>query len=237
MKPNLPSGIKKIALELNNLSNIDNNMVAEIVSGVKLSEKELRQYISFDHPNYESYGRKLILDSGKFQIFLMSWRAGDFTAIHNHGYTEWGCVYFFGEATHRLYRIADDELKAVQKDNFHDGQIVGVSGALTHMMGNENAKDYTTLHIYGSNAINSIVSENTKVYLFEFQKVVRTMGSAYLNIDRSLVLFEKPLLKIHKDVFLDYYSLVKSFYERTKQFDIIRKMDKVLNNYNEFYQN
>ncbi len=228
MKPNLPSGIKKIALELNNLSNIDNNMVAEIVSGVKLSEKELSQYISFDHPNYESYGRKLILDSGKFQIFLMSWRAGDFTAIHNHGYTEWGCVYFFGEATHRLYKIVDDELNVVQKDNFHGGQIVGVSGDLTHMMGNENSKDYTTLHIYGSNTRKSTVSENAKVYLSEFQKVVTTMGSAYLNMDRSLVLSEKPLLKIHQDVFLDYYSLVKSFYERTKQFDIIRKMDKVL---------
>ena len=63
------------------------------------------------------------------------------------------------------------------------------------------------------------------------------MGSAYLNMDRSLVLSEKPLLKIHQDVFLDYYSLVKSFYERTKQFEIIRKMDKVLNNYSEFYQN
>ncbi|KKM24840.1 hypothetical protein LCGC14_1601070 [marine sediment metagenome] len=237
MTPNLPSCIKKIALELNNLGNIDNNIVAEIVSDAKLSEKELSQYISFDHPNNESYGRKLILDSGEFQIFLMSWRAGDFTAIHNHGYTEWGCVYFFGEATHRLYKIVDDELNVVQKDNFHGGQIAAVSDDLTHMMGNENAKDYTTLHIYGSNVINSIVSENTKVYLLEFQKVVRTMGSAYLNMDRSLVLSEKPLLKIHQDVFLDYYSLVKSFYERTKQFEIIRKMDKVLNNYSEFYQN
>ena len=191
MTPNLPSCIKKIALELNNLGNIDNNIVAEIVSDAKLSEKELSQYISFDHPNNESYGRKLILDSGEFQIFLMSWRAGDFTAIHNHGYTEWGCVYFFGEATHRLYKIVDDELNVVQKDNFHGGQIAAVSDDLTHMMGNENAKDYTTLHIYGSNVINSIVSENTKVYLLEFQKVVRTMGSAYLNMDRSLVLSYK----------------------------------------------
>ncbi len=126
MNNDLPSGIKKIALELNNSGDIDNDIVTEIVSSAKLSEKELSQYISFNHPNDESYGRKLILDSGKFKILLMSWRAGDFTAIHNHGYSEWGCVYFFGEAKHRLYEIEEDELRLVQKDNFQRDQIASV---------------------------------------------------------------------------------------------------------------
>ena len=30
----------------------------------------------------------------------MLWKLDDFPAIYNHGYTEWGCVYFFGEASH-----------------------------------------------------------------------------------------------------------------------------------------
>lgn len=226
MKNDLPQSIKKIAAELNNLSNIDNDIVSEIVSSVNLSEKDLRQYITFDHPNAESYGRKLILDNGKFKILLMSWRAGDFTAIHNHGYSAWGCVYFFGEVKHRLYEIKDEELTVVQKDDFHTGQIAAVCGDLTHMMGNVDTTDFTTLHIYGSNTRKSNVSENAKVYFPEFQKIVTTMGSAYLNMDRSLILSEKPLLKIDQDLLLDYFTLVKPFYERNMRFDIIRKMDQ-----------
>jgi hypothetical protein len=40
----------------------------------------------------------------------MSWRANDFTAIHNHGATEWGCVFFMGSATHRIYEMENDKL-------------------------------------------------------------------------------------------------------------------------------
>ena len=229
MNNDLPSGIKKIALELSYLSNIDNDIVTEIVSDAKLSERDLRQYSSFEHPNNESYGRKLILDNGNFKILLMSWRAGDFTAIHNHGYSAWGCVYFFGEAKHRLYEIEDDELKVIQKDNFHADQIAAVCDDLTHMMGNASSKDFITLHIYGSNTRKNNVSEDAKVYLPEFQKVVTTMGSAYLNMDKSLVLSEEPLLNIHHDVLVDYFTLVKPFYERNKRFDIIRDLENATN--------
>ena len=68
MKVNLPYSIKSIASELKSLSNIDSNIISEIVSAVNITENELSQYYSFDHPDSESYGRNLILDSGKFKI-------------------------------------------------------------------------------------------------------------------------------------------------------------------------
>lgn len=237
MKTELSSTIYKLILDIKNAGEMDNSLITEILGSNKLSKKDLSAFATFSHNNNKSYGRKLIFDNGNFKLLLMSWRAGDFTAIHNHGYTEWGCVYFFGEASHRLYEIADDELKVVQKDNFHEGQIAAVCGNLTHMLGNAGLKDFTTLHIYGSNTRKSNVSENAKVYLPEFKKTVTTMGSAYINMDRSLVLSEEPLLKIGQDVLLDYFTLAKPFYERNKQFDIISKMDEFLNNDNEFNQN
>ena len=226
MKTELSSTIYKLILDIKNAGKMDNSLITEIVNSNKLSEKDLGAFVSFGHANSQSYGRKLIFDNGNFKLLLMSWKAGDFTAIHNHGNTEWGCVYFFGEASHRLYEIVDDELKIIQKDNFHEGQIAAVCGDLTHMMGNAGSKDFTTLHIYGSNTRNSNVSENAKVYLPEFKKVVTTMGSAYLNMDSNIMLSEKLLLKMRQDVLLDYVTLVKPFYERTKKFDIIRRMEK-----------
>ncbi len=226
MKTELSSTIYKLILDIKNAGKMDNSLITEIVSSNELSKKDLNAFVSFGHTNSKSYGRKLIFDNGNFKLLLMSWKAGDFTAIHNHGYTEWGCVYFFGEASHRLYEIVDNELKIIQKDNFHEGQIAAVCGDLTHMMGNAGSKDFTTLHIYGSNTRNSNVSENAKVYLPESKKVVTTMGSAYLNMDSNIMLSEKPLLKMRQDVLLDYFTLVKPFYERTKKFDIIRRMEK-----------
>ena len=237
MKTELSSTINKLILDIKNAGKMDNSLITEIVKSNKLSEKNLSTFASFNHANNESYGRKLIYNNENFKLLLMSWKAGDFTAIHNHGYTDWGCMYFFGEASHRLYEIVGDELKIIQKDNFHKSQIAQVCGDLTHMMGNTGLKDFTTLHIYGSNTRKSIVSENAKVYLPEFQKVVTTIGPAYLILDRSLVQSEEPLLKIGQDVLLDYFTLVKPFYERNKQLEIILRMEKILNNYNDFYQN
>ena len=228
MNEEIPACIKTIANELNSLHRVDNKLVADIISSVNLSEKELNKYVSFDHDNYMSYGRKLILDNGNFKILLMSWSSGNFTAIHNHGYSEWGCVYFFGDATHRLYETNGESLELIQKDNFHKEQIAAVCGDLTHMMGNPYKKEFITLHIYGSNTRKRDVSDNARVYLPEFQKEVTTKGSAYLNMNSSLVLSEKPFSNLSQDDFYDYFTLVKPFYESCREYDIISQMEKKL---------
>lgn len=228
MNTNIPNSISKIINELNSHRLIDNALVADIVSQANLSTTDLAEFHSFNHSNSESYGRRLIYDNGNYKILLMSWRSGDFTAIHNHGYTEWGCVYFFGEATHRLYSISNDELRILQKDNFHNGQIVSVYGDLTHIMGNLSSNDFTTLHIYGSNTRKKDFSKDTTVYLPEMDKQVTTMGSAYLNMDKQLILAEKPLIKTSHEVVTDYFSLIKSYYERIGQVSILQKMEKTI---------
>lgn len=228
MKTEFPKKLQQLILALQHESNIDNVMVAQLVSDNQLSNKDIAPFISFSHKQNESYGRQLIFDNGNFKILLMSWKKGDFTAIHNHGYTEWGCVYFFGEATHRLYEVENDALKLLQKDNFHTGEVASVCGDLTHMMGNASSNDFTTLHIYGSNTRNHDVSENAKVYVPEEQKIITTMGSAYLHMDKQLVLSENPLSKINNNVLLDYYSLVKPFYERNQLTQSIRNMENIL---------
>tara|TARA_R110001583_G_scaffold13561_1_gene57931 strand:+ start:4756 stop:5193 length:438 start_codon:yes stop_codon:yes gene_type:complete len=143
-----------------------------------------------------------------------------------------GSVYFFGEATHRLYEVDNNELKLVQKDNFQKGQVASVCGDLTHMMGNSSDENFTSLHIYGSNILRNEVSVYVKVYVPEFQKIVTALGSAYLNMTKDLVLTEEPLGKVNSDVLSDYFHLVKPFYERNNNRKILSKLDKFLSNQN-----
>jgi len=224
--------LQNLINEIKNQSVVDNPTLAEIVQSNKLTNKDIAPFVSYNHGNNESYGRKLIYDNGNFKILLMSWKSGDFTAIHNHGYTEWGSVYFFGDATHRLYEVDKDELKLVRKDNFYKGQIASVCGDLTHIMGNSSDENFTSLHIYGSNTRSNNVSADAKVYVPELQKIVTTLGSAYLNMTKDLVLTEEPLGKIKSDVLTDYFHLVKPFYERNNNKNILGKLDKFLSNQN-----
>jgi len=225
MKTIFSKNLESLIQDIQHQKFLTNPLVSEIVESNRISEKDVANYVSYNHSPNESYGRQLIYDNGNFKILLMSWKSGDFTAIHNHGYTEWGCVYFFGEATHRLYSVTQNELKIIQKDNFHKGQIASVCGDLTHLMGNSSSENFATLHIYGSNTRQSDVSKDAIVYLPELDKEVTTMGSAYLNMDKQLILTEKPLLKVGNDVVNDYYSLVKTFYERNNLFPLIRNME------------
>ena len=91
---NLPNSLKTIINELSNLQTVDNIDVAKIVKYANPTINELNRYSLFNHCNTESYGRQLIKDTGNFKLLLMSWKPGDFTAIHNHGGAEWGCVCF-----------------------------------------------------------------------------------------------------------------------------------------------
>jgi len=207
---------------------INNALLFEIVEANKLTDNDFAPFTTFNHPKKESYGRRLIFDNGNFKILLMSWTPGDFTAIHNHGIAEFGCVYFFGEATHRLYSFNNDELKIIKKDIFHKSQIVPVRGDLTHLMGNAGSGDFATLHIYGSNRHPDNITTNAKVYVPEEKKVFTTTGSAYLKMDKKLILSETPFTNFNSEAMFDYFSLVAPFYKRNNMVDVLSEIDKFL---------
>ncbi len=220
--------VRQLIRAIQNAGHMDNRLIKDIIEVHQLTGNDFVTYATFNHPCHESYGRRVIYDNGNFKIMLMSWAPGDFTAIHNHGYTEWGCVLFFGEATHRMYNFDGNELTLKQKDTFFEGHSAPVCGDLIHIMGNSGKTGFTTLHIYGSNNKESDVSEGSTVFLPELGKMATTMGSAYLNLDKSLMLSEKPFTGINEETLTDYFDLIKPFYERNNQLEMIRNMENIL---------
>lgn len=230
MNRRLPNKIESLIEDIKQQAFLTSPLLTDMVEDHHLSEDDMASYISYNHASNESYGRQLIYDHGNFKILLMSWRPGDFTAIHNHGYTEWGSVYFLGEATQRMYSVTNDGLEIVRKCSTQRGQIAPVSGDFTHIMGNSSTENFTTLHIYGSNTRKQDVSEGAIVYLPELGKEVTTRGSAYLNMEEQQILSEKPLIKVSSEVMEDYFSLVLPFYERNGLASMLDKVARLNHN-------
>ena len=88
-------------------------------------------------------------------------------------------------------------------------------------MGNAGDSNFTTLHIYGSSTNKHEPLENARVYFPEFKKIVTTMGSAFLNLDKELIRSEEPIEKIDAETFSDYFNLVKPFYERNNMAELL----------------
>lgn len=230
MITNLPKSIEHIVNELEHTDYVDNNILTEIINHAKFSEDNFIPFQTFNHSNLESYGRKLLVDKGKFKILLMSWRPGDFTAIHNHGFTEWGIVYFFGNAVNRLYENQLKSLSLIQRTSFETGQSASVCGDLIHLMGNYNSKEFTTLHIYGSNTRTKHISQDAEIYVPEKHMKVRTEGSAYLNMSDKFKLQEENYTKYNTETLIDYFNLILPFYTRINRIDMINKIKSYIKN-------
>jgi predicted metal-dependent enzyme (double-stranded beta helix superfamily) len=236
MNSQLPDCIVKLTRELSNIPDVNNEIVSEVVGRAGLSEASLSHFNLFNHPGAESYGRRLLYESEKFKILLMTWDPGDFTAIHNHGETEWGGVFFFGNATHRLYEFEYGKLKLSRKDIFEKGQTAAVCGDLTHMMGNPGKTGFMTLHIYGSNKNLNDRLNNEKVFLPEHKIVATTNGPAFLNVAEEIKISEEFFNNYTEDTLLDYFDLIKPFYQRNKREDQLKKISRFEKNINSYYR-
>lgn len=229
MAKELPHSIRKIIGELNQVPALDNESLNHIIRHSGISEKEFKAYRRFDHSGLLSYGRQELYSNERFKILLMSWRQNDFTAIHNHGATEWGCVFFMGSATHRIYEMENNKLTLKRKDVFQAGQTADVCGNFIHIMGNSGVEDFITLHIYGSDSDVLDNESMAEIYAPEHYKLFYTHGEAYLNISNELIRGEKYFNQIETEALVDYLLLVKPFYNRIRKVSILHGINKMLN--------
>ena len=215
MITNLPLKIKKLARELEAYDSPDFDFLKKTIAKTEFSGKELDHLASFNHPSDQSYGRHLLYEGRRLKIFLMCWAPGDFTAIHDHGQTQWGCVVAFGNFTHRVYSLEDSRLKLKSVDPFGEGQVACLTGDLIHMMGNAGDNNIMSLHIYGSDSNNKSLAKRSRVYFPEKRKVITTNGPAFLNCPEDTILEQEYFDSVDKDLLLDYLNLIKLRSEKT----------------------
>ena len=166
----LESGrVRKLIASLQGADQLTPAQVVDIVLDAEITEDDLMPWADFEHPVSDSYGRKLVFDGGHFEIMVMSWLSGDFSAIHDHGSTQWGAVQCFGAGQHYLYGFRDGIVHTAKEDHYSPGSVRAVGNNLIHQMGNGGVEPFLSLHVYGvSSPANSAVTADARIFdLFE----------------------------------------------------------------------
>lgn len=217
----------------------------EVVLEADVQLDDMMEYVDFAHPVEDCYGRKLVFDGGNFEVMVMSWNPGDYSSIHNHGYTEWGVVQVFGNTHHFIYNLKDEKLSFAKKEMLPSGTAIKVNNALIHQMGNATSEPYMTLHVYGANTLDADITADAHNYDLEFDRIVKTCGGAFFNLPEDAIYGVIGEVKPTREVFLHYAYLLMDYYNRQKQtakimdlkHHLMRKMESVIFENSDVFQN
>ena len=161
---NYPANLKRLIRTLKTISPLTPTQISEVVREVDLTAQDLLPWADFTHPCTDSYGRKLVFHGGHFEIMVMSWLPGDFSAIHDHGSTQWGAVQCFGAAEHTIYSLVKGVLKNPVAANYTPGMVREVDHHLIHQMGNRGKQPFLSLHVYGCEQKMASITANARVF-------------------------------------------------------------------------
>jgi SAM-dependent methyltransferase len=179
-KGQLPDSLRFIVEKLEKEKELKPSSMRRILLEAGVKPEELEPWAEFDHPVEDSYGRKLAYKGDNFEIMVMSWRPGDFSAIHDHGQAQWGAVQVFGPAEHAAFRIDDDRISTLGRWQLKAGDAIGVHHDLVHQMGNPTPDTFfLTLHIYGEAAPIDNVTADARVFDLESGLIQRVDGGVF----------------------------------------------------------
>ena len=66
--------------------------VVHQLTELDINASDLTPWFDFSHPVRDSYGRQPVRIGANYELMVMSWLPGDYSAIHDHGAAEWGAV-------------------------------------------------------------------------------------------------------------------------------------------------
>ncbi|MBK7173261.1 MAG: cysteine dioxygenase family protein [Bacteroidales bacterium] len=224
----LPGTLQYLIQEIEDCNEVDSSKLIDFIHSAKLQKEEFEPFSDFSHQQGFSYARTRLYEGASFNIYLMSWAPGDFTAIHSHGQTDWGAVLFFSDVNHRLYKVQEKNIQLIDKTGVKAGTIAPVNGNLVHAMGNLSENPAMSLHIYGSEKGISNANDGSLVYELEKMQIRRTHGEAYINIAEENCLETLKGLTTNKETLVDYLNIVLPYYKKNGFSEMCNKIVSIL---------
>ncbi len=176
----LPPSLQYIATRLQESPPTHPGAMRQLVLEAGVRAEDLVPWADFDHSPADSYGRKLVYQGDNFEIMVMSWRPGDFSTIHDHGYTQWGAVQVFGPAEHATFRQEEGQLITLARWRMKEGDAIGVSHQLVHQMGNPTENTFfMSLHVYGTYEAVDNVTGMARLFDLEHEQIHRVNGGVF----------------------------------------------------------
>ncbi|MEZ5058922.1 MAG: hypothetical protein R2879_17955 [Saprospiraceae bacterium] len=216
---NLPSSLQHIARSLEKDADLKPSNVIRVIKEAQVHPEDLKPWSDFDHPEQDSYGRKMVFKGDNFEIMVMSWRPGDFSGIHDHGYTQWGAVQIFGPAEHATFRVEDGHISTLARWTVKPGDIVGVGHSLVHQMGNTTTDTFfLSLHVYGELEAIDNVTGDARIFDLENNTIQRVDGGVFFALP------PKDIKRIEKGPKGDFPTRLRHMVELSRR---LRKMEKL----------
>ncbi len=184
--------MEKVVEGLRGRDTVPPEEVRDLLLDAPVMPEELEPWEDFDHPVNDSYGRRLAYTRSGLEVLVVSWAPGDFSAIHDHGGTQWGAVQVFGPAEHATFSIDGGELSTRSRRRLRPREVLTVSHDLVHQMGNPSGERFTSLHIYGTAAHVPSVTANARVFDPQEQRILRVDGGVFFRLPACAIKEEEP---------------------------------------------
>jgi SAM-dependent methyltransferase/predicted metal-dependent enzyme (double-stranded beta helix superfamily) len=213
----LPNSIQFIINRLVEKDTFSSAEVRTIVLEAQVTAKDLLPWADFDHPLADSYGRQLVFQGPHFEIMVMSWAPGDFSGIHDHGFTSWGAVQVFGAAEHATFRVEGEELITLARWNMDSGDVIGVNHQLIHQMGNPTKNEnFLSLHVYGTPENQENITGDARVFALEHPVIQRVDGGVFFALP------EEDVKRTEKSPKPDFTTYIRYMVELGKRMSRMR---------------
>lgn len=214
----LPQSIQDIIRQIEQLENFSPHAIRLILRNSSVTSQELEPWADFEHSAADAYGRKMIYNGAYYEIMCMAWSPGDFSAIHDHGYTEWGAVKVFGEMEHASFMLRDGILSTLSRNSLKAGQVLAVGHDLIHQMGNSGEKELLTLHVYGNvDGRNGVITADARLFEASKNVVQRVDGGVFFHLPPSEIKREE------KGIRADFMTALRNDVESLRRFEKMKQ--------------
>lgn len=207
-------GLKRLTKLIEQNGEMTISKVADYVKDAAICVEDLLPYADFAHPIEDGYGRQIAVAGKNYKIMVMSWNPGDFSAVHDHGYTTWGAVQVFGNVMHHTFAFKKASFTLTKKEILTDGTIIKVNNPLIHQMGNVTSSPYLTMHVYGDNVHLGDVTADSRIFELDSGLIKHTTGGAFFNLPDEKIYDVEKMPEIDYQTFIHQASILMQYYQR-----------------------
>ncbi len=200
--------LSQLIQRLETTEHIDPDGAAILLQEACINPRDLRPWYDFDHPAQDSYGRKLVKQGRNFELMVMSWLPGDYSAIHDHGIAEWGAVQYFGAADHMIFKEHHGILTTDIKMTMSLQSVYAVDQSLIHLMGNPGETPFISLHLYGRDHPAEMITGNARIFDLWEQRIQRTDGGVFFGLPESEILWRETAQAADRETTLLHHQLM-----------------------------
>jgi len=215
-KLSLPIAITGLIDELKSKQEFRPSEIVKLVKKANIQKIDIESWSDFNHDIIDGYGRKLLYLGDHFEIMIMSWAPRDYSAIHNHGYTNWGAVQLFGELEHISFQNEDDFLSTIIKERFENGQVLSVNQRLIHQMGNPTNENVLSLHIYGTAENVDGITSDSKLFEIGKNEIQFTDGGVFYDLKNVSITNRISGLRADRLTEIGHYIQLLNYYYKSK---------------------